>query len=122
MMMEKLIFSVVFIVVFSMSLAAGLPIVVNAQENIIQENKNPKLVANFTKIFGEPFYKEISRPSKNSIVLSIEGGNIKTLDFYTAIGFLNGVGNVTEKSTFIATYQPDGSIIDTGNGTYNNRW
>jgi hypothetical protein len=112
-MMEKLVFSVVF-VVFSMSLANGLSIV-NAQENI-QVDKNLKSIANFTKIFGEPIYKETSRLSSNSIVLNVEGDSIKTQDFYIATGILKDVRNVTEKSTFIATYQPDGTIIDTGNG------
>ena len=56
--MKKLIFNIVFLV-FYIFLSNGLSIV-NAQEKI-QADKNLKSIANFTKIFGEPIYKEISR-------------------------------------------------------------
>jgi hypothetical protein len=40
-----------------------------------------------------------------------------TQDFYTATGILKDVGNVTDKSTFITTYQPDGNTsTSTGKG------
>lgn len=66
----------------------------------------------------ENLFTETSRQSSNSIVLNVEdGGNsIKTQDS-TATGILKNVGNVTDKSTFITTYQPDGNTsISTGNG------
>jgi len=112
--MKKLIFTIVFVMGFSMSLSNGLSIV-NAQENIKSEYSNS--TTNLTKIFGEPIYKEISRQASNSIVLNVEGGSIQTHDFYTATGILKDVGNVTDKSTFITTYQPDGNTsTSTGNG------
>lgn len=114
--MKKLIVSIVFIV-FSMALSNGLSIV-NAQEIIKSEYSN--ITTNLTKIFGEPIYKEISRQSSNSIVLNVEGGDslIKTQDSYTATGILKNVGNVTDKSTFITTYQSDSgnTSTSTGNG------
>ncbi len=67
----------------------------------------------------ENLFTETSRQSSNSIVLNVEdGGNsIKTQDSYTATGILKNVGNVTDKSTFITTYQPHGNTsISTGNG------
>ena len=69
--MKKLIFTIIFVMGSSMSLWNGLSIV-NAQENIKSEYSNT--TTNFTKIFGEPIYKEISRQSSNSIVLNVEGG------------------------------------------------
>lgn len=43
--------------------------------------------------------------------------NIKTQDSYIANGILKDVGNVTDKSTFVTTYQPDGNISpSTGHG------
>ena len=88
-----------------MSLSNGLPIL-NAQENIKSEYSNT-MKTNLTKIFGEPIYKETSRQSTNSIVLTVENGGslIKTQDSYTATGILKDVGNVTDKSTFRTTYQ-----------------
>ena len=83
-MMEKLIFSIVF-VVFSMFLSNDLSIV-NAQENIQEDKYSRTTTTNLTQIFGEPIYKEISRQTSNSIVLNVEGGSIKTQDFYTATG------------------------------------
>src|SRR5687767_8637813 len=115
-MMKKLIFSIVFLV-FYIFLSNGLSIV-NAQENI-QEDEYSKTTTttNLTQIFGEPIYKEISRQASSSIVLNVEGGSIQTQDFYTATGILKDVGNVTDKSTFITTYQPDGNTsTSTGNG------
>jgi hypothetical protein len=67
----------------------------------------------------ENLFTETSRQSSNSIVLNVEddGNSIKTQDSYTATGILKNVGNVTDKSTFITTYQPDGNTsISTGNG------
>ena len=57
--MEKLIFSIVF-VVFSMFLSNDLSIV-NAQENIQEDKYSRTTTTNLTQIFGEPIYKEISR-------------------------------------------------------------
>ena len=113
--MKNLFFSIVF-VVFSMLLLHGLSIV-NAQENIQEDEYSKTTTTNLTQIFGEPIYKEISRQASNSIVLNVEGGDIQTQDFYTATGILKDVGNVTDKSTFITTYQPDGNTsTSTGNG------
>ena len=70
--MKKLIFTIVFVMGFSMSLSNGLSIV-NAQENIKSEYSN-STTNNLTKIFGEPIYKEVSRQSSNSIILNVEGG------------------------------------------------
>jgi uncharacterized membrane protein YqiK len=103
-MMKKLIFSIVFLVLY-IFLSNGLSIV-NAQENIQEDEYSKTTTTNLTQIFGEPIYKEISRQASNSIVLNIEGGSIQTQDFYTATGILKDVGNVTDKSTFITTYQP----------------
>jgi hypothetical protein len=113
-MMKKLFFGIVFFII-CISLTNGSSIV-HAQENIRDETS--KIRNNLTKIFGEPIYKEISRQASNSIVLNVEGGNsIKTQDSYTATGILNDVGNVTDKSTFVTTYQSDGNIsTSTGNG------
>jgi uncharacterized membrane protein YqiK len=114
-MMKKLIFSIVFLV-FYIFLSNGLSIV-NAQENIQEDEYSKTTTTNLTQIFGEPIYKEISRQASNSIVLNVEGGDIQTQDFYTATGILKDVGNVTDKSTFITTYQPDGNTsTSTGNG------
>ncbi len=114
-MTKKLIFGILFFII-SITLTNGLSIV-NAQENI-QEDEYPKTTTNLTQLFGEPIYKEISRQASNSIVLNVEGSNnIKTQDFYTATGILKNVGKVTDKSTFITTYQPDGNTsTNTGNG------
>jgi hypothetical protein len=117
-MMKKLIFTIVFFMGFYMSLSNGLPIVNAQQENIKSEYSNT--TPNLTKIFGEPIYKEISRQTSNSIVLNVEGGGslIKTQDSYTATGILKDIGNVTDKSTFITTYQSDSgnTSTSTGNG------
>jgi hypothetical protein len=114
-MMKKLIFSIVFLVLY-IFLSNGLSIV-NAQENIQEDEYSKTTTTNLTQIFGEPIYKEISRQASNSIVLNVEGGSIQTQDFYTATGILKDVGNVTDKSTFITTYQPDGNTsTSTGNG------
>ena len=114
-MMKKLFFTIVFVIGFCMSLSNGLPIV-NAQENIKSEYSNA--TTNLTKIFGEPIYKETSRQSSDSIVLTIESGGslIKTQDSYTATGILKDVGNVTDKSTFITTYQSDSGNTSTSTG------
>ncbi|HKO41204.1 MAG TPA: hypothetical protein VJU85_08075, partial [Nitrososphaeraceae archaeon] len=91
--------------------------IVNAQENIQEYEYSKTTTTNLTQIFGEPIYKEISRQASNSIVLNVEGDSIQTQDFYTATGILKDVGNVTDKSTFITTYQPDGNTsTSTGNG------
>ena len=88
----------------------------NAQENIKSEYSNAT-TTNLTQIFGEPIYKEISRQSSDSIVLNVESGNvIKTQDSYTATGILKDVGNVTDKSTFITTYQSDSGNTSTSTG------
>jgi hypothetical protein len=116
-MMKKLIFTIIFVVGVFTLLTSGLSIV-NAQENIRDEYS--KTTTNLTKIFGEPIYKETSRQSSNSIVLNVDGGGslIKTQDSYTATGILKNVGNVTDKSTFITTYQSDSgnTSTSTGNG------
>ena len=112
--MKKLVFTIVFIIGFSMSLSNGL-LIVNAQENIKSEYSNTTNT-NLTKIFGEPIYKEISRQSSNSIVINAEGGIIKTQDSYTATGILKNVGNVTDKSNFITTYQSDSGNTSTSTG------
>jgi hypothetical protein len=114
-MMKKLIFSIVFLV-FYIFLSNGLSNV-NAQETIQEDEYSKTTTTNLTQIFGEPIYKEISRQASNSIVLNVEGDSIQTQDFYTATGILKDVGNVTDKSTFITTYQPDGNTsTSTGNG------
>jgi hypothetical protein len=113
-MMKKLVFTIVFVIGFSMSLSNGL-IIVNAQENIKSEYSNTTNT-NLTKIFGEPIYKEISRQSSNSIVINAEGDIIKTQDSYTATGILKNVGNVTDKSNFITTYQSDSGNTSTSTG------
>ena len=97
-----------------MSLSNGL-LIVNAQENIKSEYSNTTNT-NLTKIFGEPIYKEISRLSSNSIVINAEGGIIKTQDSYIATGILKNVGNVTDKSNFITTYQSDSGNTSTSTG------
>ena len=118
-MMKKLIFSIIFVVGVFTVLTTGLSIV-NAQENIRNGNDYSKTntTTNLTKIFGEPIYKEIGRQSSNSIVLNVEGGGslIKTQDSYTATGILKNVGNVTDKSTFITTYQSDSGNTSTSTG------
>jgi len=115
-MMKKLIFTIFLVMGFSMSLSYELSIV-NAQENI-QEDEYLKTTTtpNLTQIFGEPIYKEISRQSSNSIVLNIEGGIIKTEDSNTATGILKNVGNVTDKSNFITTYETDTGNTSTSKG------
>ena len=114
-MMKKLIFTIVFLVGVFPLVTTGLSIV-NAQENI--GNKYSNTTTNLNKIFGEPIYKETSRHSSNSIVLNVEGGGslIKTQDSYTATGILKDVGNVTDKSTFITTYQSDSGNTSTSTG------
>ena len=114
-MMKKLIFTIVFLMGYSMSLSNGLSIV-NAQENIKSEYSNT--TTNLTQIFGEPIYKEIGRQSSNSIVLNVQDGGslFQTQDSYTATGFLKDVGNVTDKSTFITTYQSDNGNTSTSTG------
>ena len=111
--MKKLIFTIVFVIGFCMSLSNGLPIV-NAQENIKSEYLNTT-TTNLTKILGEPIYKETSRQQSTSIVLDVKE-NIKTQDSYTATGILKDVGNVTDKSTFITTYQSDSGNTSTSTG------
>lgn len=117
-MMKKLIFSIIFLV-FYIFLSNGLSIV-NAQENIQEDEYSKTTTTNLTQIFGEPIYKETSRQSTNSIVLTVEnsGSLIKTQDSYTATGILKDIGNVTDKSTFITTYQSDrgNTSTSTGNG------
>src|ERR1044072_5007254 len=117
-MMKKLIFTIIFVVGVFTLLTSELSIV-NAQENI-QKEYSKITPTNLTKILGEPIYKETSRQSSNSIVLNVEGGGslIKTQDSYTATGMLKNVGNVTDKSTFITTYQSDSgnTSTSTGNG------
>jgi hypothetical protein len=114
-MRKKLVFTIVLLIGFSMSLSNGLSIV-NAQANI--GNKYSNTATNLTQIFGEPIYKETIRESSNSIVLNVEGGGsiIKTQDSYTATGILKDVGNVTDKSTFITTYQSDSGNTSTSAG------
>ena len=114
--MKKIFFTIIFGMGFSLSLSNGLSIV-NAQENIKSEYSNTTNT-NLTKIFGEPIYKETSRQSTNSIVLTVEnsGSLIKTQDSYTATGILKDVGNVTDKSAFITTYQSDSGNTSTSAG------
>ena len=112
--MKKLMFTIVFVMGFSMSLSNGLSIV-NAQENIKSEYLNTTTTTNLTKIFGEPIYKETSRQQSTSIVLDVKE-NIKTQDSYIAYGILKVVGNVTDKSTFITTYQSDSGNTSTSKG------
>lgn len=113
-MMKKLIFTIVFVVGVFTLLTTGLTIV-NAQENIESEYSKTNNT-NLTQIFGEPIYKETSRQSSNSIVLNAEDGIIKTQDSYTATGILKDVGNVTDKSNFITTYQSDSGNTSTSTG------
>jgi len=89
---------------------------VNAQENIQEDEYSNTTTTNLTQIFGELIYKETSRQSSNSIVLNVEGGIIKTQDSYTATGILKNVGNVTDKSIFITTYQSDSGNTSTSTG------
>ena len=113
--MKKLLFNILFLIGFSMTLTNGLSIV-DAQDNIGE--LYPKTITNnLTQIFGEPFYKEISSQD-SSKVLNVEDGNIKTHNIHIATGILKDVGNVTDKSTFITTYQTDGNTSKSiGNGT-----
>jgi hypothetical protein len=113
-MMKKLIFTIVFVVGVFTLLTTGLSIV-NAQENTESEYSKTTNTT-LTQIFGEPIYKETSRHSSNSIVLNAEDGIIKTQDSYTATGILKDVGNVTDKSTFITTYQSDSGNTSTSTG------
>ena len=112
--MKKLIFTIVLVIGFSMYLSNGLSIVNAQQENIKSEYLNTT-TTNLTKIFGEPIYKETSRQQSTSIVLDVKE-NIKTQDSYTATGILKDVGNVTDKSTFITTYQSDSGNTSTSTG------
>ena len=112
--MKKLLFSILFIIGLSMTLTNGLSIV-HAQDKIIESYPQTN-TTNLTQIFGEPIYKETSRHSSNSIVLNVEGGIIKTQDFSTATGSLKNVGNVTDKSNFITTYQSDSGNTSTSTG------
>jgi hypothetical protein len=115
-MMNKIIFTIVFVIGFSIFLLNELSIV-NAQENIQEdEYSNTTTTANLTHIFGEPIYKETSRQSSNSIVLNVESDIITTQDSYTATGILKNVGNVTDKSNFITTYQTDAGNTSTSTG------
>jgi|SRR5918995_353594 hypothetical protein len=121
-MMKKIIFTIAFVIGFSISLSNELSIV-NAQENIQEEEEeeeeeysNTTDTANLTNIFGEPLYKETSRQSSNSIVLNVEGGIITTQDSSTATGILKNVGNVTDKSNFITTYQSNSGNTSTSTG------
>lgn len=115
-MMKKIIFTIVFVIGFSISLSNELS-VVNAQENIQDAYSKIKPTANLTQLFGEPIYKETGRQSSNTIVLNVEGGIIKTQDFYTATGILKNIGNVTDKSNFITTYRSDSGNTSTSTGT-----
>jgi hypothetical protein len=113
---KKIIFTIVFVIGFSISLLDELSFV-NAQENI-QEDKysNTTSTTNLTQLFGEPIYKETSRQSSNSIVLNVEDDTIKTQDSYIATGILKGVGNVIDKSNFIMTYKSDSGNTSTSTG------
>src|SRR5687768_5307512 len=114
-MMKKLIFTIVFVVGVFTLLTTGLSIV-NAQQENIESEYSKKTNTNLTQIFGEPIYKETSRHSSNSIVLNAEDGIIKTQDSYIATGILKNVGNVTDKSNFITTYQSDSGNTSTSTG------
>ena len=105
-MKRKLVFGIIGFIV-SISLSNTLSTVIGQD---YMQNKASKSDYDLNKIFGEPIYKELSRQSSNSIVLSVEEGKTKTIDSYTATGNLKNVGNVTEKSTFITTYQSGGNI------------
>ena len=110
--MKELVLSIVFLVI-SIFLLNGLSIV-NTQGNVYYEYSN--ISTNLTQLFGEPIYKETSRQQSTSIVLDVKE-NIKTQDSYIANGILKDVENVTDKSTFVTTYQPDGNISSsTGHG------
>ena len=116
-MMNKIIFTIVFVIGFSISLSNELSIVNAQQENIPEdEYSNTTNTSNLTHIFGEPIYKETSRQSSNSIVLNVEDDIITTQDSYTATGILKNVGNVTDKSNFITTYQSDSGNTSTSTG------
>jgi hypothetical protein len=92
--------------------------IVNTQENIQEDeySNTTTTTSNLTHIFGEPIYKETSRQTSNSIVLNVEGGIITTQDSYIATGILKNVGNVTDKSNFITTYQTDAGNTSTSTG------
>ena len=110
--MKKLVSGIVLLV-FSIFLSNGLSIV-SAQGKVYDEYSN--ISTNLTQIFGEPIYKETSRQESDSIVLDVKE-SIKTQDSYIATGILKDVGNVTDKSTFVTTHQPDGNISSsTGHG------
>ena len=113
-MMKKLLFGIFFFIV-SIPLTNGLLIVSSQQENI-QEEMYPKTTTNLTQIFGEPIYKATSSQPINSIVLNVEGNMIKTQDTYSETGILKDVGNVTDKSTYITTYQSDSGNTSTSTG------
>jgi hypothetical protein len=110
--MKKIVFGIVLLAI-SLFLSNGLSIV-SAQGKLDSEYSN--ITTNLTQIFGEPIYKETSRQESNSIVLDVKE-SIKTQDSYIATGHLKDVGNVTDKSTFVTTYQPGGNISSsTGHG------
>ena len=115
-MMKKLIFTIVFVIGVFTLLTTGLSIVNAQQENIESEYSKITNNTNLTQIFEDPIYKETIRHSSNSIVLNAEDGIIKTQDSYTASGILKNVGNVTDKSNFITTYQSDSSNTSTSTG------
>ena len=106
----------IFVIGLSMSLSNELS-GVTAQEKIQDEYSKITTTTNLTQLFGEPIYKETSRQSSNTIVLNVEGDTIKTQDFYTAIGILKNVGNVSDKSNFITTYRSDNGNTSTSTGT-----
>lgn len=81
-------------------------------------DKYLQINTNLTELFGEPIYKETERITSNSIVLDVDK-NIRTQDSYTASGMLKDVGNVTDKSTFLTTFQREGNVTTSnGNGIF----
>jgi hypothetical protein len=70
---------------------------------------------NLTSIFGEPIYQETSHKKTGSVVMSIQAP-IQTEDSYTATGVLQGVGNVTDTSTFVTTHLANGKSSSEGDG------
>jgi hypothetical protein len=113
-MMKKLLFGIFFFIV-SIPLTNGL-LIVNSQQENIQEEMYPKTTTNLTQIFGEPIYKATSTELVNSIILNLEGNMIKTQDTYSETGILKDVGNVTDESTYITTYQSDSGNTSTSTG------
>ena len=113
--MKKLVCCIILAISAAMSIVGLTDLsIINAQEKMNEKYSKPNY--NLTWLLGEPIYKELGRDDSSSVVLDDEG-SIKTEDSYTATGFLNGVGNVTDIAKFVTTYYPDDNTTSsTGHG------